>query len=89
MADDLSDLREIFDQLQRKRLGERFVGRCSPERILDHWAENADHPDWQEWAESRGEDRHLFIKMVKAAKVYVIARDEGRDAALLWKLRNG
>lgn len=89
MADKLADLKEVFNQLQRKRLGKRFVGRDSPEHILDNWASHADHADWQSLVDSRDEDQNLYVKMVKAAKVYVIARDEGRAAAILWKLRNG
>lgn len=89
MPEDLSDLKEVFNQLQRKRLGERFTDRDSPDRILDNWAQNADFKDWEQLAIGNGEDQNLYVKMVKAAKVYVIARDEGRAAAILWKLRNG
>ena len=35
-----------------------------------------------------GEDPVLFRKMVIAAKVYMIAKREGRTAAMLWKLQN-
>lgn len=61
-----------------------FWEKCAArDRELDH------HASLFERSNAIGHHKHPDEVMVwRAAKTYVVARDEGMDAAMLWKLAN-
>lgn len=85
-TDGLDDLREAFARLQKQRLGPRFQASSASDRVILDWSDNDDLLDGT--GEDFGEDAVLSRKMITAAKVFKIAKEEGRAAAVLWKLQN-
>jgi len=75
----LEDLRQEFARLQKKRLGPRFSPHSACDRVIEDWASDNDVDVTQE-------DAKLCDRLWMAANQYIIARDEGLPAAVMWKL---
>lgn len=60
--------------------------RTAPDTVIESWA-NTDALE-EEAIMKFGEDAAIAKKMIIAAKVYMIAKEQGRPAAMLWKLQN-
>lgn len=74
----LDDLRDQFAALQKERLGPaRFTKNSYSDHIIESWA-----GDENEWETTDPE-----FKIVQAANVYLMARDYGISAAVLYKLQ--
>jgi len=81
---ELEDIRAQFASLQKKRLGPRFTRTSTSDRVIEDWALDVDFFE-------RNEDPELFDlfrRLTFTAKLFVIARDQGMDRAMLFKLQH-